>query len=222
VHAFIADRDTDDVPALSGVVTYASADEPSDWVDVAGDSCAAYAALPDARSGECVTGESCGCGAADNAAWVGPLSYGITADQACCACKGSCGGLYGVTYTPTIAGVYTLAVMHGYQLEVQNISSSWTTITGRAGYFQLSSGVCTLLAPCEKTKPLAWDASAADVKQAIESLGLDGGVTVAHTLTSDLKNLAWLVTFHSACDVRELNLHTTMPMSIATGKTYDR
>jgi len=75
----------------AGVAGYAFIDTPVGWKDSAGDGCDVYANLPDARFGECVTGATCGCGAADNKNWIGELSYGKSADEACCACKSVCG-----------------------------------------------------------------------------------------------------------------------------------
>ena len=218
VHAFIAERDFDaeDV-AVEGSVVHASLDDPIDWTDSRGFSCSDYAAMSDARSGECTSGDNCGCGSTDNEMYVGAGSYGLTADQACCACKGSCGGLYDVTYTPTISGTYTVAVMHGYQLEVQNISTNWTSVAGRSGYFQLSYGECSLLKPCNKTKRIAWDADGKDVEEALEELPGVGDIHVTFTQTTDFKNSAWLITFLTACDMRKINLHEgTVPVSIAT------
>jgi len=74
----------------AGVAGYAFMDSPVGWVDALGRSCAVYAALLDARLGECTNGPQCGCGSTDNLNLIGELSYGVSADQACCACKDVC------------------------------------------------------------------------------------------------------------------------------------
>jgi hypothetical protein len=143
-----------------------------------GDGCKEYADLSDARIGECVAGASCGCGAADNRNYIGALSNGQSADEACCACKGSCGGTYDVAFTPVIQGDYTVLVMLGHTLEVQNISTAWASLAQRAGYFTLSYGDCGNTVPCPRTKQLAWNSDGEAVRSALAELPGIGEIEV--------------------------------------------
>ena len=59
-------------------------DAPVGWADSAGDTCAVYAALKDARRGQCTSGTNCGCGAADNYLYIGDSSFGRSADEVSC------------------------------------------------------------------------------------------------------------------------------------------
>jgi hypothetical protein len=117
------------------------------------------------------------------------------------------GGTYDVEFTPVISGEYTISVMLGEVLEVQNISTGWTSLADRSGYFTLSYGVCTDINPCPVTKRLAWDATGEDVEQALEELAGVGDVSVTFSQTTDLMNSAWLVTFNAACDMNTIFVH---------------
>jgi len=48
------------------------------------------------------------------------------------------GGTYDVEFTPTIAGDYTIAVMLGTQLEVQNITTNWGSLATRSIFYSFS------------------------------------------------------------------------------------
>ena len=215
VHAFIPDRNIyDKNVSVDGTIVYSN-DEPVGWVDSEGSTCSMYAQLPDARLGQCISGSNCGCGAVDNMDLVGPNSFGLSADQACCACRDDCGGLYAVEYTPTQSGQYTVAVMLAEVLEVQNITVTWPSITSRSGYFSLSYGACSARAACIKTKNLAWDIDGAAMLDALQSLPGIGPINVTYSVTTDKLQQAWSVTFLSACDMLPLVLYT----SIATLST---
>jgi hypothetical protein len=199
VHSFLSQSSFDLArSSVEGEVTYASVNSPIDWTDSSGDSCSVYAALLDARRGECTSGVKCGCGSSDNTKFIGDGSSGLSADQACCACRGDCGGLYNVSFAPTRSGEYTVAVMLGTQLEVQNITAD---ISGRTGYFTLQFGTCGLGEVCQQTKQLSWNTDALGMQEALQLLPGVGMVTVAKTTTSDRKSAAWAVSFLTACDM---------------------
>jgi hypothetical protein len=127
------------------------------------------------------------------------------------------GGKYDVEYTPVISGEYTVSVMLGEQVEVQNISTTWSSLSQRSGYFTLSYGICTLVKPCPVTKRLSWDSTGDVIEKALEELAGVGDVTVTFSQTTDLMNSAWLVTFNTACDMLEIFVHEgTVPINIVT------
>lgn len=199
VHAYLPQSDRDlTASSVEGQVTYASVDRPVGWVDKSGSSCAVYAGLYDARRGECSSGPNCGCGASDNVNQIGAGSFGLSADQACCACRGDCGGQYNVSYLPTRSGEYTIAVMLGTKLEVQNITAD---ITARTGYFILQFGFCEVGMACVQTKRLAWSTDGAGMQDALQMLPGIGDISVLYTTTSDRNMAAWVVSFNTACDI---------------------
>jgi hypothetical protein len=199
VHAYLPQSDRDlNASSIEGQVTYASVDRPVGWVDKDGASCDSYAGLLDARRGECSSGVNCGCGASDNVNYIGVGSSGLSADQACCTCRGDCGGQYNVSYLPTRSGVYTVAVMLGTKLEVQNITAD---ISARTGYFILQFGSCEIGTVCMQTKRLAWSTDGAGMQDALQVLPGIGEISVLHTKTSDRKLAAWVVSFNTACDI---------------------
>ena len=219
LHTFIANRNFyDKNVSVAGLVDYYNPDEPVGWMDSVGDGCDVYAALPDARLGLCYSGEDCGCGSAENHELIGPNSFGMYADQVCCACRDDCGGLYRGVYIPTQSGVYTVVVMMANKLEVQNLTVTWSNLASRTGYFSLSYGVCSVRAACIKTKNLAWDVNGPELKEAIESLPGVGEVDVTYSVASDKLSASWTITFLTACDLDDLILYaSSIPtMSINT------
>jgi hypothetical protein len=129
------------------------------------------------------------------------------------------GGLYEAVYTPILSGKYTVTVMHGHTLEIQNISTSWPVGARLSGYFVLTLQECGYYNTCPKTKPLAWNADGNDMKTALENIGLES-VDVLYTQTSDRLNSAWVITFRSPCDVPSLRIvqeeSTEVPLTITT------
>ena len=82
VHAFIPDRDYDTASMpVDGTVTSSGRDAAAGWQDSLGRTCSDYAALPDARRGQCSSGPGCGCGSSTNMAYIGGASAGLSADQ---------------------------------------------------------------------------------------------------------------------------------------------
>jgi hypothetical protein len=144
VHAFIADRDLDDeFSFVDGSVSYISSDSSLNWMDNRNMTCSDYVKLPYAPNGVCLS-EACGCGASENINNIGDSSSGMPADQACCGCQSSCGGLYEATFTPYLSGQYSVVVLQATSLEVQNISTHWTSAGMRSGSFQIWSGDKTM------------------------------------------------------------------------------
>jgi hypothetical protein len=136
------------------------------------------------------------------------------------SCFGHCGGVYDVVFTPKISGTYTICVMLGNKLEIQNITTSWNSSYDRKGYFTLSFGECNELYPCKVSKQIAWNADGAAVKEAVESLPGVGKVEVTFSHTSDYKNFAWSIKYLTACDIPQLNLgkDSTVPVKIETAQ----
>ena len=99
----------------AGVAGYADVDIAANWEDFYGSTCDDYALMSDARKGECTSGLDCGCGAADNANKIGEKSYGVSADDACCACKAVC-GVITVDQLPTSPENVTLDVLSSTSL----------------------------------------------------------------------------------------------------------
>jgi len=127
------------------------------------------------------------------------------------------GGAYDVEFTPTLSGLYTIAVMHGDFLEVQNISTSWSSVSAQSGYFTLTFGPCNNTIPCPRTKQIAWNANGDELKEALQVLPGIGDIAVTFTQTSDLLNSAWAVTFLSACDFPQIGFFEgTVPIRIST------
>ena len=206
VHAFLPQINFDLLQSsVEGIVTYASSDQPQGWIDRVGDSCAVYSGLPDARRGECTSGSNCGCGSSDNLKYApySGVSAGLSADQACCACRSDCGGLYDVSFLPTLSGRYTVAILLGTQLEVQNITAD---ISSRTGYFTLQYGLCEIGVVCAQTKPLSWNTDGAGMTNALMALAGIGPISVAYTTTSDRKTASWAVTFLSACAMNQITI----------------
>merc|ERR1711871_553906 len=124
----------------------------------------------------------------------------------------SAGGTYDVEFTPVIQGEYVVNVMLAEQLEVLNLTTHFTNMGDRKGYFTLSYGKCGLTNPCPRTKRLAWDSDANDVKLALEGLPGVGKLDVVYSQTTDMKNSAWAITFLTACDMDEIAIYEqTMP-----------
>jgi hypothetical protein len=122
------------------------------------------------------------------------------------------GGTYDVEFTPVIQGEYVVNIMLAEQLEVQNLTTKFSNMGDRKGYFTLSYGKCGLTNPCPRTKRLAWDSDANDVKLALEELAGVGKLNVEYTQTTDLKDAAWAITFLTACDMEEIAIYEqTMP-----------
>ena len=161
--------------SVEGNVTYSSSDTVVGWTDSRGLSCADYAGLPDAREGACLPGGPCGCGFTGNREFIGDGSSGVTADDACCACRRDCGGNYAVRYTPRRSGHYTLAVMQGRLLEVQNITAD---VSARNGYFTLQYGPCIRGVVCSKTVRLAWNINGPQMQEALQAIPGVGSVQV--------------------------------------------
>lgn len=127
------------------------------------------------------------------------------------------GGAYNATYTPFKSGVYTIATLLSTQLEVQNITVSYSTISSRAGYFVLSYGFCTDLSSCNTTGRLGFDVSPDALQAAIEALPGAGPVAVSYSQTSDYLDAAWTVTFLEPCDKLPLSIvETTLSVNTTT------
>ena len=118
-------------------------------------------------------------------------------------------GVYSATYTPTRSGQYTLAVMLATIHEVHNITAN---VSARAGWFVLQYGSCRTGLPCATTKRLAWNTDAAAMADALSALPGVGGVRVTHTLTTDARTAAWVLTYLEACDKEALTVvESTVP-----------
>ena len=116
-----------------------------------------------------------------------------------------------MSFVPTRSGEYTVAVMLGTQLEVQNITAD---ISSRTGYFTLQYGSCEAGTVCVQTKALSWTTDGVGMANALMTLPI-GPVTVSYSVTSDRKTAAWAVTFLSACDMDQITAYGgTLPVTI--------
>jgi hypothetical protein len=216
LHAFLPSVSFDKMHSfVEGKVAVASFDAYPNWRDSRGWTCQDYSHRPVAVDGQCF-GPECGCGDPANSNYLGEQSYGLDADSACCVCQSSCGGKYDVEFVPKLSGMYTLDVLLATQLEVQNISTSFSSFSSRAGYFTVSVGDCIVGRPCPTSRSISWDANGFALEEALRDLSI-GDFSVDYLQTTDGKNFAWVVTFLTACDVPQLVVSSsTLPVSIRT------
>ena len=95
-------------------------------------------------------------------------------------------GSYLVRYTPFVAGTYTIAINMQTKAEIQQIEVAFTGEKDRQGTYTLTAGCMNepVARPCvsNTTSPIAWDASADDVKRALEMLEtVEGSLSVVRT-----------------------------------------
>ena len=115
-------------------------------------------------------------------------------------------GAYEVVYYPEVSGRYTIAITMAMKHEIQTVKVGFDTQYGRQGTYTLNYGAgpgpCPLTSgpgvahlishsppspsvpgvlPCQgiNTDPIAWDAAAVDVKNALEKLPTIGTVDVS-------------------------------------------
>jgi len=95
-------------------------------------------------------------------------------------------GSYLVKYTPYVAGTYTIAINMQTKAEIQQVEVAFTGENDRQGTYTLSMGCVTepIAVPCvaNTTAPIAWDATAEDVKAALEAMDtITGSIVIDRT-----------------------------------------
>jgi PA14 domain/Fibronectin type III domain len=112
-------------------------------------------------------------------------------------------GSYIAAYTPTSAAKHTVVVVMSTALEVQQFTTLYTAANAAGGSFSVTVAG-------HKTVPLAWDASADDIAEAISALPT-GAATVTRTAAAAGAGYVYTVTFtEHVGDVPQLTVNSNL------------